>query len=86
MVLDQPLLQVYQPIKMALIDLLTVAIVTAAYPESAAFMADESYNAIYPGCKISYTLSHYLEYLQQLKMKTAELNKTGKQISSYLLI
>lgn len=61
-----------------LMNLLTVAIVTAAYPDSAAFMADESYNAVYPDSKINYTLVSYLAYLQQLKMKAEELSKAGE--------
>lgn len=60
-------------------ELLTVAIVTAAYPESAAFMADESYSAVHPDSKINYTLPSYLNYLQQLKRKAMELNKAGKR-------
>ena len=60
-----------------LFNYLSVAIVTAAYPESAAFMADESYSAVYPDCKINYTLSSYLDYLQQLQTKAKELNRTG---------
>lgn len=55
------------------------AIITAAYPECAAFMADESYIAVYPtSSKISYTLPSYLDYLQQLRLKATELNKAGK--------
>lgn len=58
--------------------MLIVAIVTAAYPESAAFMADESYSAVYPDVKIQYTLANYLDYLKQLKMKAIKLSKAGK--------
>ena len=80
MVSDQPLLQVRQNVKIMFIDLLTIAIATAAFPESAAFMADESYNAVYPCSKINYTLTNYLDYLRQLKMKATELSKAGKEI------
>ena len=80
MVLDQLLLQVCQNVRIVFIELLTVAIVTAAFPESAAFMADESYNAVYPCSKINYTLPSYLDYLQQLKMKATELNTASKKI------
>lgn len=42
-------------------------------------MADESYAAVYPDSKVNYTLSSYLDYLQQLRMKAKELNKAGKK-------
>ena len=54
------------------------AIVTAADPDIASFMADESYLAVSPG-KIAYTLPSYLDYNKQLKMKASELNKAGKK-------
>ena len=78
MELDQLLLQVCQNVRIAFTDLYTVAIVTAAFPEAGAFMADESYNAVYTCSNIKYTLSSYLDYLEQLKMKASELSKAGK--------
>lgn len=79
MELDQLLLQVCQNVTIAFTDLYTVAIVTAAFPEAGAFMADESYSGVYKCSNIKYTLSSYLDYLQQLKMKASELNKAGKE-------
>jgi len=54
-----------------------IAIVTAASPDIASFMADESYLAVSPG-KIAYTLPSYLDYNKQLSTKASELNKAGK--------
>ncbi|XP_065898344.1 uncharacterized protein [Dysidea avara] len=58
------------------------AIVTAASPDIASFMADESYLAVSPG-KIAYTLPSYLDYNKQLSIKAAELNKTVQYIGQY---
>ncbi len=58
---------------------LPAALLCAAAPEEAPFMADEAVLSV-PGLgKLDYTLRHYLAYTGALREKVSQLNELGKQ-------
>ena len=60
--------------------LLLLAILCAAAPDQAPFMADESVLAVPELGKLEYNLKHYLAYAKKIEKKVHQLNKLGKKL------
>lgn len=58
------------------------AILCAAAPDQAPFMADESVLAVPELGKLEYNLKHYLAYAKKVQTKARQLNKLGKRFET----